>query len=171
MPDLGLDPFQRDDGEDSISLSVYNGPKEMAARKPRPVTTQDALLRQVPGWKKPVPKSEVGADGEPIPAPVDANPSREPVLPDFKNLSEMITKDDKDQYRQEQMLDVYNIKERLARDGCAANLKTIKKALLVPDEPLRVPGEFKYPDAGVNLMKNPWPKKKKGKKKKGKKKK
>jgi hypothetical protein len=83
----------------------------------------------------------------------------------------MITKDDKDQYRQEQMLDVYNIKERLARDGCAANLKTIKKALLVPDEPLRVPGEFKYPDAGVNLMKNPWPKRKRGKKKKGKKKK
>lgn len=69
------------------------------------------------------------------------------------------------------MLEVYSIKERLARDGCTANLKTIKKALLVPEEPLRVPGTFEYPNPGVNLMKNPWPKKKKGKKKKGKKKK
>lgn len=82
----------------------------------------------------------------------------------------MLTKDDKDQYRQEQMLDVYSIKERLARDGCQAQLKTIKKALLVPDEPLRVPGTFQYPHPGVNLMKNPFPKKKK-KKGKGKKKK
>lgn len=152
-------------------MSVYNGPKEMAKKKPRPLTTQDALLRRIPGWKKPVVKADVGEDGEPLAVLLDGTAPRDPLLPDFKNLSDMITKDDKDQYRQEQMLDVYNIKERLARDNCVANLKTIKKALLVPDEPLRVPGEFKYPDPGVNLMKNPWPKKKKGKKKKGKKKK
>lgn len=77
-------------------MSVYNGPKEMAVRKPRPVTTQDALLRRVPGWKKPVPKGEVGDDGEAMPPPVDGILKREPTLPDFKNLSEMITKDDKD---------------------------------------------------------------------------
>lgn len=40
------------------------------------------------------------------------------------------------------MLEVYSIKERLAQDGCPANLKTIKKALLMPEEPLRVPGVF-----------------------------
>ena len=39
VPALVHDAFARDDGEDSISLSVYNGPKEMAARKPRPLTT------------------------------------------------------------------------------------------------------------------------------------
>lgn len=86
-------------------------------------------------------KAELGPDGEPIPTPAE-EAKREALLPDFKDLSEMLTKDDKDQYRQEQMLDVYSIKERLARDGCQAQLKTIKKALLVPDEPLRVPGTF-----------------------------
>ena len=48
-------------------------------------------------------------------------------------------------------------------------MKVIKRALLLPDEPLRVPGTFVYPNPGVGLMKNPWPKK--VKKKKGKKKK
>lgn len=39
----------------------------MASRKPRPLTTQDALLRRLPGWKPPVVKAEVGPDGEPLP--------------------------------------------------------------------------------------------------------
>jgi hypothetical protein len=64
-----------------------------------------------------------------------------------------------------------SIKERLAEDGYQANLKVIKKALLIPEEQLRIPGEFVYPHPGSNLMKNPWPKKTKKKKKKGKKKK
>lgn len=170
LPALNHEAFLRDDGEDSISLSVYNGPKEMASRKPRPVTTQDALLRRLPGWKKPVVKAQLDENGEPILPPAE-EPKREPLLPDFKDLSDMNTRDDKDQFRQEQMLEVYSIKERLARDGCQAQLKTIKKALLVPEEPLRVPGVFSYPDPGVNLMKNPFPKKKKKKKGKGKKKK
>ena len=37
----------------------------------------------------------------------------------------------------------------------------------MPEEQLRLPGTFIYPHPGVNLMKNPWPKK--TKKKKGKK--
>lgn len=69
------------------------------------------------------------------------------------------------------MLEVYSIKEKLAQDGCPANLKVIKKALLQTEEPLRVPGQFTYPDPGVGLMKNPWPKKKKSKKGKKKKRK
>lgn len=40
------------------------------------------------------------------------------------------------------MLEVYSIKERLARDGYNCDLKTLKKALLIPDEPVRVPGTF-----------------------------
>ena len=39
----------------------------MASRKPRPLTTQDALLRRLPGWKPPIVKAEIGADGEPLP--------------------------------------------------------------------------------------------------------
>ena len=117
-------------------------------------------------------KPKKNEDGEEIPEPVDLNEKvpRECVLPDIKDLSEMITKDDKDRARQEQMLEVYSIKERLARDGCNVDLKTIKKALLIPDEATRVPGLFSYPDPGANLMKNPDPKKKKGKKSKKKKK-
>lgn len=73
----------------------------MAAKKPRPVTTQDALLRRIPGWKLPTKKAEVGPDGEPIVAPVDPNVKvpREFLLPDMKDITEMTTKDDKDQYR------------------------------------------------------------------------
>ena len=69
------------------------------------------------------------------------------------------------------MLEVLSIKERLAQDGYPANLKVIKKAIFMPEEQLRLPGTFIYPHPGVNLMKNPWPKKTKKKKKKGKKKK
>lgn len=31
--------FENSDGESVVSLSVYNGPEQMAAKKPRPVTT------------------------------------------------------------------------------------------------------------------------------------
>lgn len=55
----------------------------MAARKPRPLTTQDQLLRRLPGYKVPVAKAEIGADGEPIPVAVSAEPValRESILP------------------------------------------------------------------------------------------
>ena len=82
----------------------------------------------------------------------------------------MLRNDGTERYRQEQMLDVYSMKERLAHEGLPANLKTIKKALLIPEEATRLPNSFSYPDAKVGLMANPWPKKKKSKKKKGKKK-
>ena len=69
------------------------------------------------------------------------------------------------------MLEVYSVKDTLAEKGCPIDMKTIKKALLIHEEPLRVPGTFVYPNPGEGLMKNPWPKKKKkSKKKKGKKK-
>ena len=71
------------------------------------------------------------------------------------------------------MLEAYSIKERLARDGVQANLKTIKKAMLLPEEPVRSnPSAFLYPSCGHGLLVNPYPaKKKKGKKgKKGRKK-
>lgn len=106
----------------------------MAARKPRPLTTQDQLLRRLPGYKAPVAKAEIGPDGEPIPVAVssEAVAFRESILPQLNDVSEMLTKDAIDQFRQEQMLEVYSIKERLAHDGCPINLKAIKRALLIP---------------------------------------
>lgn len=65
----------------------------MATKKPRPLTTQDALLRRIPGWKKPVVKAEVGGDGEPIPQVAESEHLRQSLLPDFKDMSDMITKD------------------------------------------------------------------------------
>lgn len=67
------------------------------------------------------------------------------------------------------MLDVYSIKERLARDGCPTPLKTIMRAMLISEEPLRLPSAFSYPNPRTGLMANPWPKKKKKSKKKKKK--
>lgn len=81
----------------------------------------------------------------------------------------MISKDGADQERQNSLLDVYSVKERLARDGCPTPLKVIKRAMLVDEEPLRVTSGYQYPDLKVGLMVNPWPKKKKKSKKKKKK--
>lgn len=72
LPQIHDNPFTRDDGKDAISLSVYNGPQVMEKRKPRPVTTQDALLRRLPGWKKPVVKAELDAEGNPVAAVSEA---------------------------------------------------------------------------------------------------
>lgn len=54
------------------------------------------MLKRIPGWKQPVAKAEVGADGESVPAPVTAGPTRESVLPAINDMTEMITKDDID---------------------------------------------------------------------------
>jgi hypothetical protein len=51
------------------------------------------LLKRIPGWKQPVAKTEVGADGEPTPAPTTSAVTREPVLPALADMTEMITKD------------------------------------------------------------------------------
>ena len=44
-------------------------------------------------------KTEPGADGELIPSPVVQSAVRESVLPEFPDMTEMITKDAVDQYR------------------------------------------------------------------------
>lgn len=164
-------PFTLENCASHISLSVYNQPEMLVKRRPRPVSTQDQLLRRLPGWKAPVVKAEIGPDGEPMPVPVSAETGyqRTPVLYGFKDVADMISKDGADQFRQEQMLEVYSIKERLAHDGCPANLKTLKRALLMPEEGSRCASAFSYPNPKSGLMANPWPKKTKKKKKKGKK--
>lgn len=67
------------------------------------------------------------------------------------------------------MEEVQIIKERLAHDGCFVNLKVLKKALLMPEEPLRIPSSYVYPTPKAGLMINPNPKVAKKKKKKGRK--
>ena len=61
------------------------------------------------------------------------------------------------------------MQSRLVQDNVYANLKTLQKALFIPDEIVRKPGEFSYPSPVATLMKSPFPKKEKKKKKKGKK--
>ena len=46
-----VNPFTQETLKKDISLSVYNGTKDLVNRKPRPATTQDQLLRRIPGWK------------------------------------------------------------------------------------------------------------------------
>ena len=100
-PRIINNPWMDDTQEDAISLSVYNGVQQCIARRPRPVTTQDALLRRIPGWKPPKVKEEVGPDGEPIPTPALTEVPREPILPKYADLSDLLSKDATDAYRQE----------------------------------------------------------------------
>lgn len=91
------------------------------------------------------------------------------MLPDLKNVAARINKDATEIFRQEQMTIVHSIKDRLSHDGCASNLKVIKKAVMMPEDEQRIALTFKYPTPSAGLMVNPNPAKKK--KKKGKKKK
>lgn len=91
------------------------------------------------------------------------------MLPDLKSVAARINKDATETFRQEQMTIVHSIKDRLSHDGCASNLKVIKKAVMMPEDEQRIALTFKYPTPSAGLMVNPNPAKKK--KKKGKKKK
>ena len=70
-------------------------------------------------------------------------------------------------FRQEQRLEIQNIKESLATSGLNCSIRALERAILIPsyeEDPNR-----KYPNPAAGLMKNPFPpvkKKKKGKKKK-----
>jgi hypothetical protein len=67
------------------------------------------------------------------------------------------------------MQELHSIKDRLTNDGCPINLNVIKKALFLPEEEVRNPSSFVYPNPKLSLMVNPFPKVIKKKKKKGKK--
>ena len=95
---------------------------------------------------------ELGPDGEPLPVATNGEYVRETVLPELPDLTEKITKDATEQYRQEQLMEVFSIKDRLAHDGCQSNLKVIQKAILMPEECQVQAGLFKYPDPAAMLM-------------------
>ena len=90
-------------------------------------------MRRLPGYKAPVAKTEVGPDGEPLPV-VAGEYVREPVLPALPDLVEKTTQDATAMGRMEQLLEVHEIKNCLARAGCQSNLKTLQRALLMPED-------------------------------------
>lgn len=170
LPDID-NPFSEETLKQDISLSVFSTPKHVIERRPRPMTTQEQLLKRLPGWKPPTSKTEVDADGNPIASAATGEYVREPVLPDIADVADKLTVDASGQYRQDQMQEVYSIKDQLARDNCQSNLRVIQRAILMPTETQVQPSLYQYPAASAMLMTNPFPaKKKKGKKKKGKKK-
>ena len=65
----------------------------MIARRPRPATTNEQLLKHLPGYKPKTTAAEVGPDGEPVAAAANGDYVREPVLPDLIDVNERITKD------------------------------------------------------------------------------
>lgn len=96
-------------------------------------------------------------------------------LPDFKipEGCNMLVRTAQEQIRLQNMMEIQAIQERLIRDkelgAKVIPVAVLERAIMMPDEIEIKPGEKKYPDPGVGLMANPFPKPKK--KKKGKKKK
>lgn len=127
---------------------------------------------------------EAAGEGGFIPEPEDEK------FPDFKNPSNLqaLPRTSTALSRLETMQEMQQINDRLAKDGSQIKMATLQRAMLVPDDievdytklddikrdakgqPDGDP-EYTahYPDPGVLLMENPFPKVKKGKKKKKKK--
>ena len=170
-------PFTPEKVQSTISLSVYNRPSSMAARRPHTAYTADDLVRKMPGWKPP--PTAPAAEGEVAEDPAAVS-AREPILPDFNTGKkfEMISRDGTEAYRQQQLMEIHSIRDYLAKpnvrgekDKANVNIplmKTFERAIMLPPE-LQTDPLKKYPTYGENLMINPFPKKKK-KGKKGKKK-
>lgn len=151
--------------EQEYTLSVYNRAKTFS-RRPFTAPTQHNWLKEV-GIPEPVPEGQ-----EIIPeAKVEEDDAKSQKLPDFKPPSEcrMIARDDIEGYRQEQLKEIESIKDCLAQNYIPQSIATLQRAILLPIHQEYIADQRKYPNAGVGLMKDPFPKKKK--KKKGKKKK
>ena len=104
-------PFSSATLHKDTSLSVYNTPKKLAEEKERPVMTQDFLLRGMKGYKKPAPKVEKGEEPPPEEPPVEV---REPTLPEFQNVTDLIIKDSSDYFRQNQLEECFDVNNSLA---------------------------------------------------------
>lgn len=174
-------PFTRENWRNTISLSVYNRPQHVAERRPGTAKTTEDMVKNLPGWKPQEKKAEVGPDGEPI-APPPAEPEREPILPAFETPFQPVCKDATDSQRQQDLVEIRQRRDYLAKsqpkreekEKTQVNIplmRTFERALLLPQEMQTNITEKQYPETGMFLMENPFPKKKKGKKgKKGKKK-
>lgn len=134
-------------------------------------------MRKLPGWKP-----QIKAGEEPAELPTEIK--REASLPEFKlaGTFNFISKNAADNVRQQQLEEIQDIRDYLARphvkrddkDKTYINIplmKTFERAILMPAEVQSNLTTKRYPTYGEFLMVNPFPKKKKkGKKgKKGKK--
>ena len=156
MPGATINPKFKNDPK--LSLSVYNGTASLA----RPKTAAVNILKGVKGLE-PEPVDE---EGNPLPqAPVDTRIAEMQVPEGLKMLARTNT----EQHRMEQMMECVQIKDRLAREGCAVPITVLARAIMMPEDCEWYPQVRQYPHAGEGLMVNPDPKPKK--KKKGKKKK
>jgi hypothetical protein len=52
---------------------------------------------------------------------------------------------DNEGYRQQQLQEIESIKIKLAADNCLVDIKTLEKAIMMPDEFEYKPGERLYP--------------------------
>ena len=153
----------------------------MALRRPLTAYTADDLVRKLPGWKPAPEKAPV--DGE-EPKPRVEEIQRVASLPEFalSKQFDLISKNALDSCRQTQLEEIQSIRDYLARphirkdekDKTYINIplmKTLERAILMPDQHQSNLTVKRYPSYGEFLMVNPFPKKKKKKKgKKGKKK-
>jgi hypothetical protein len=108
--------------------------------------TADELVRKLPGWK-PAPVAAT-ADGEAPGETVDMNATmREPILPKFSisDKFDLISKNETDSVRQQNLDEIMNIRDYLARphikrdekDKTYINIphmKTFESAILLPEE-------------------------------------
>lgn len=146
--------------EGAISLSVYNKPAALG----RPKTAGENILKGIKGLE-PV---AVDEEGNPIEqAEPDSRIADMKPIPGLNMLARTFTA----QHRTQQMAECIEIKTRLAREGINIPMKTLEKAIMIPEDCEWLPKKRQIPNAGDGLMANPFPKPKKGKKKKGKKKK
>ncbi len=97
-PDNPDNPFTPVKVSSQISLSVYNRPNSMAARRPHTAYTADDLVRRMPGWKPPVVKEPAEGEAVETAAP---EVKREPKLPEFggSKAFDFISKDAADSAR------------------------------------------------------------------------
>ena len=153
----------------------------MALRRPQTAYTAEDLVKKLPGWKPPPEKKN--EDGEVI-SPKVEEIQRVASLPDFalSKQFDFVSKNAIDSARQTQMEEIMSIRDYLARpqhprhekDKTYINIphmKTLERAVLMPDQYQANLTTKRYPTYGEFLMVNPFPKKKKKKKGKGKKKK
>ena len=63
----------------------------IVAKKARPQTTREQLIRKLPGYKQPTIKVEAGPDGEPIAPASPEVKQRDPFLPQLPVMGPKIT--------------------------------------------------------------------------------
>jgi len=60
---------------------------------------------------------------------------KESILPEISSIGvEMITKDAADQWRQDQLQEINDLKLRLGQDGFNSDLAMLKRAIMLPEE-------------------------------------